>query len=493
MKIFLAGYNIDNEVIEDLKKNSPPREDVTPETLSAAYARISRDPRPANELRAVSRQEVMKARSSNKSIIFKMGHHSVAEHAVFNFDIIGVSRLAIEEIEKFRLCSYTEKSQRYIKLSEDIVLPEEIKKSGLQDIFLNTVKAQNDLYHQLHERLEPHIFQHHKALAENPKKHTTLKGWAIEDARYVVCLAAEGQLGLTVNARNLEFMIRRFASHPLAELGELNLKIYDLVKDVAPSIILFTESNDFDATTYLDLKRSAADLPVHSSPADDLPVRLVGFTEDPDIKLISALLHSSTANSYSSCRQHASQLSPDEKKEIVKTAMQKMEFFDSVLREFEHVDLVFEMVVSATCFAQFKRHRMATLTAQNYDPDLGVTMPPAIQNIGAEKDFSDLIDRTNEAFHKLKRETPLGANYVLTNAHRRRILLKVNAREFYHISRLREDSTAQWDIQNIVMEMSALAQNVMPLTCLLIGGKDAYPQIYENVFGCPPKLKPPEF
>ena len=173
--------------------------------------------------------------------------------------------------------------------------------------------------------------------------------------------------------------------------------------------------------------------------------------------------------------------------------MQKMEFFDSVLREFEHVDLVFEMVVSATCFAQFKRHRMATLTAQNYDPDLGVTMPPAIQNIGAEKDFSDLIDRTNEAFHKLKRETPLGANYVLTNAHRRRILLKVNAREFYHISRLREDSTAQWDIQNIVMEMSAMAQNVMPLTCLLIGGKDAYPQIYENVFGCPPKLKPPEF
>jgi len=476
MKVYLAGYNVDSEVIEDLKKNSPPREDVTPETLSAAYARISRDPRPANELRAIARQEVGRARRSNQNIIFKMGHHSVAEHAVFNFDIIGVSRLAIEEIEKFRLCSYTEKSQRYIKLSEDIVLPEEIKKSGLQDLFFNTVKAQNDLYHNL-----------------NQKKHTLLKGWAIEDARYIVSLATEGQLGLTINARNLEFMIRRFASHPLAELGELGLKIYDLVKDVAPSIILFTEANDFDAKTYVDLKEKASGLTGSSSHPDEQSVRLVGFTEDPDTKLISALLHTSTDLSYSLCQQHASRLSLEEKREIVKTAMQKMEFFDSVLREFEHVDLVFELVISATCFAQFKRHRMATLTAQNYNPGLGVTIPPSIQEIGAEKDFMDIIERTDEAFNLLNEKTSRGADYVLTNAHRRRVLLKVNAREFYHISRLREDATAQWDIQNVVRIMSDLAKKVMPLTCLLIGGKDAYPEIYQNIFGCPPKLKPPEY
>ena len=105
MKIILAGYNLDSEVIEELKKSSPSREDITPETLSASYARISRDPRPIDELRRVARKEVERARRSNRTIIFKMGHHSVAEHAVFNFDIIGVSRLAIEEIEKFRLCS----------------------------------------------------------------------------------------------------------------------------------------------------------------------------------------------------------------------------------------------------------------------------------------------------------------------------------------------------------------------------------------------------
>src|SRR5512136_943832 len=126
MKIVLAGYNVDSAVLDELRRNSPPREDVTPETLSASYARISRDPRPADELRRAARAEVDKARRSNQTIIFKMGHHSVAEHAVFNLDVMGVSRLAIEEIEKFRLGSYTEKSQRYITLGSDFVVPEEI-------------------------------------------------------------------------------------------------------------------------------------------------------------------------------------------------------------------------------------------------------------------------------------------------------------------------------------------------------------------------------
>lgn len=56
-----------------------------------------------------------------------MGHSSIAEHAVFNLDILGVSRLAVETIERFRLCSYTEKSQRYVRLEE---ITSSRKKSG---------------------------------------------------------------------------------------------------------------------------------------------------------------------------------------------------------------------------------------------------------------------------------------------------------------------------------------------------------------------------
>ena len=84
MKINLAGHNADRYF---LKKGA------TPETLSAAYARISRSEDPVDVIRDKARRGVAKARRSNQNII-GMGHHSVAEHAVFNFDVIGISRLA---------------------------------------------------------------------------------------------------------------------------------------------------------------------------------------------------------------------------------------------------------------------------------------------------------------------------------------------------------------------------------------------------------------
>jgi len=492
MKVLLAGYNIDREVIEELKKNSPFRQDVTPETLSASYARISRDPRAVDELRAVARAEVERARRSNQNIIFKMGHHSVAEHAVFNFDIIGVSRLAVEEIEKFRLCSYTEKSQRYQSLTDDFVIPEEIKKAGKQEIFIKAIKAQNALYHKLYDKLKPYFFKKNKALAENPKKHSLLNGWAKEDARYVVSLATEGQLGMTINARNLEFLIRRFASKKMEELKELNNKIYALAKEVAPSIILFTEANDFDSKTYHELGEKVRRLlKKEKTKVKDELVHLVDFTPEADTKVIASLLHTSSSLPYEECLKKARKFRPEEKKDFLKTAFKYTEFYDSPLREFEYVSLTYNLVVSASCFAQLKRHRMITMTCQNYNPGLGVTMPSSIEDIGARKEFMEIIEETNHVYSNLKKEVNQAADYILTNAHRKRVLLNVNARELYHISRLREDASAQWDIREVAKKMSELAAEVMPLTCLLLGGKDVYPDIYRHLFGRNPKLFPP--
>jgi thymidylate synthase ThyX len=430
-----------------------------------------------------------------------MGHHSVAEHAVFNFDIIGVSRLALEEIEKFRLCSYTEKSQRYIRLGDDFVIPEEIRMAGLDRAYVRTVRAQNSLYHGLYERLKPYLFNKYGGLAENPKNHPVLEGWAKEDARYVVSLATEGQVGLTINARNLELLIRRFAAKKLAELRGLNERIYALASEVAPSIILFIKATDFDARTLNEFEEAtralfmdkgrAGEKRTPRRPAGEEHVTLAEATADGDDRILAALLHTSSALPYSLCLRRARWLTPAEKKEIIKTALRHMEFYDFPPREFEYADLTFSLLVSASCFAQLKRHRMATLTAQDYDPALDVTVPPSIEAIGAGHEFRDLIARTNETYSTLLPKTGPAAAYVLTNAHRRRVLLKVNVRELYHISRLREDPTAQWEIREIVGRMSDLARKEMPLSCMLLGGKDRYPALYEKIFGQPPKLSPP--
>ena len=127
------------ELIQERLATDISLEAFTPETLSAAYARISRDPKHVTELRRAARFSVARARKSNENIIFGLGHASVAEHATFNFDISGISRLASETLQSHRLLSFTEKSQRYITIGEDYVVPPEICGSDFEASFLEFV------------------------------------------------------------------------------------------------------------------------------------------------------------------------------------------------------------------------------------------------------------------------------------------------------------------------------------------------------------------
>jgi hypothetical protein len=170
-----------------------------------------------------------------------------------------------------------------------------------------------------------------------------------------------------------------------------------------------------------------------------------------------------------------------------------MEFYDFPPREFEYADLTFSLTISASCFAQLKRHRMATMTAQDYAPSLGVTVPLSVAAVGAGGEFRKLIAQTDEAYAALRPAAGPAAAYVLTNAHRRRVLLKVNVRELYHISRLREDPTAQWEIRQVAGRMSGLARKEMPLAGMLLGGKEDYPAVYRRIFGTDPKALPPRY
>jgi flavin-dependent thymidylate synthase len=486
MKIILAGYNLDCSAIDTLKAGITSRECLTPETVAAAYARISRDPRPVNELREIAVTEVEKARQSNRNIVFAMGHSSIAEHAVFNMDILGISRLAVEEIERSRLASYTEKSQRYVTLTDDFVITEEIRNGGMEADFVSAVGKQNRFYHKLYESLRTYVFDKHRDLAGDPANRSLLEGWAKEDARYIISLATETQLGMTVNARTLELMIRRLASSPLSEAREVGRRLYEVAVNIAPSLIRYVEPTDYDLLTGGGLKAAAQRVEVKSGcgkvpPVDD-EVILVHATPDADDRVVAALLHSFSNISLRECLCQAAKMDDCEKEDIVKTACRHMRSYDSVLREFEHVDLHFELTISATCFAQLKRHRMATITCQGYNPSLGVTVPSAVCEVGMEPAFREIIAMTDEIYGKLKQTVPAAAAYILTNAHRRRVSMKINARELYHIARLRGDQFAQWDIRRVAEKMTEAGRRAMPLTLMLATGKDGFGRLYDKIF-----------
>jgi len=526
MKILLAGYNIDREIIDEIKyklnewkeKLKPSqfavlnenethkivesiytelaalsvKDNITPETVSAAYARISRNPAPVNELRRMAREEVDNARKLNRNIIFELGHSSVAEHAVFNIDVIGVSRYIIEEIEKFRLNAYTEKSQRYILLDDDYVIPEEINNSTHLELFNATIKLQNNFYHKLYEKLLPYVYKTNTEHAGDDKNKSRLEGLAKEDARYVLSLACEAQLGMTINARNLELMLSRAASHPLAEVREFSEKLFSEVSHIAPSVIKYPDATDYFTNAKNDITDAARPLLTKylpetittekEHPFTGQDVKILQFTPQPHILIAASLIFSNTNHSMQESIHTAMKMQSEELLTLVKASWRRMKQWDSVMREFENVTILYEIVLSASCFGQLKRHRMTTQLCQGYDPELDVTVPDSILAVGMENEFRQLIDLVNEAYYTIKRDAPHAAPYILTNAHRKRILLQANVRELYHISRLREDIHAQWDIRNIAGQMIELAGKAVPVVLEFACGKDRFNERKKELF-----------
>ena len=436
MNIQLAGYNTDAQ-----------NGGNTPETLSASYARISRDPRPINVLRKEAAEEVEKARASNRCIIFDYGHGSVAEHAVFNFDILDVSRLAAEELQSFRLASFTEKSQRYIRIGEDLVIPPELS-SDSQRSYGECASKLFQLYNRIYDCLRS------SGLAPDRAK---------EDARYVLPLATSCQMGMTVNARELELMVRRMSCHPFEEVRSIAAGLLELVMEAAPSLFLFLKPTAMDTFAH-------SSSPIESPPPD----RVVLLDCDDDSKVGSLLIQWSRGSSLDTAAVAWSELDGEGREELFMDALSGLGIHDPLPRIWEFFRAEFQLVLSATAYAQLKRHRLCSRLVSVYDPVLGATVPASISHAGLEDDFMRGISEAERTAGSLGKLYP----YMLTNAHRRRVVLSMNGRELYHFSRLREDAHAQWDIREIAHEMMSALKEKAPLTFILSGGKSQVSDLF---------------
>lgn len=497
MQIKLAGYNVETDILEELETagHAP----LTPETFSSAYARISRSEKDVTSLRQEARADVDKARKSNKKIIFEMGHHSVAEHAVFNFDMLGVSRLAMEEIEKFRLVSYTEKSQRYVTLDGDYVVPAEISDRESLVQFKHIIKLQNNFYKKAYEVLKEYLFTLYPQHRDKKAERKVVEGWAKEDARYILSLATEGQLGMTINARNLEHMFRRFALSSHQEVRQIGSIIHGLVARIAPSLILFPEPSAFEKDLASEQIRQL--FAAHVSEMDTeatgfaasaesgiFPLKILDFSSNSDEKVLAALFVRYLGIDYQQANYIISLMSDTDKEEIFKSMFARMEFFDAPPREFELPDITFQAIVCASNFAQLKRHRLASLITGEYQLKLGNVIPENIKITKLDQEFYEIISQTNDAYEQLKKKHGPAADYILTNSHCRRVVMKMNLREAYHFIRLRADEHAQWDIRQLAFALAERIHSKMPLTAMLLCGKSDYSERYQSIYGQQPSF-----
>jgi len=175
-----------------------------PDALVAAAARLCYRDVTAADLLKGEEEELSKGLIEH---LWKSGHLSTFEHASFTFAVDGLSRVASHQLVRHRVASFSQQSQRYVKMdgSETAVIPPSVAAiPEAAAFFEKQVRSAHETYKKLIEL-----------------------GIPAEDARFILPHGWETRLVLTMNARELHhfFHLRlcRRAQWEIRELARLML------------------------------------------------------------------------------------------------------------------------------------------------------------------------------------------------------------------------------------------------------------------------------
>ncbi|MFA9397118.1 MAG: FAD-dependent thymidylate synthase [Clostridiaceae bacterium] len=169
------------------------------------------------------------------NMLMNLGHESPIEHVSFTFAIEGISRTLSHQLVRHRIASYSQQSQRYVKLNQfEYIIPPEIEAiEEAKTIYIKQMQEIQNSYDKLAEILKD------KYIKENMNEKQAEKK-AIEDARYVFPNACETKIVVTMNARSLmNFFKHRCCSRAQWEIREMADLMLSEVKKVAPTLFKY--------------------------------------------------------------------------------------------------------------------------------------------------------------------------------------------------------------------------------------------------------------
>lgn len=148
--------------------------------------------------------------------VLELGHFSTLEHSSFTFAIEGISRACSHQLVRHRIASFSQQSQRYVKLKDpDFAIPKSISsRSAASEKFTDVLEKIETTYAELLDM-----------------------GIAAEDARYILPNAAETKIIMSANARSLlNFFELRLCTRAQSEIRQLATLMRDEARAVAPNL-----------------------------------------------------------------------------------------------------------------------------------------------------------------------------------------------------------------------------------------------------------------
>ncbi len=436
---------------------------LTEEEIAVAFAMTSRRPEPFDEIAEQVTRE--KAADFHERWVLGYGHSSVAEHAVVHLAVENISRLACDTLEDNRLASYTEKSSRYQVMPPDYFhVPMELKESAeLLSVYGATCRGLFAHYRTLIDGAMAHLGETlpQRARESANSYNLRLRRLATDSCRSVLPAATLTNVGVTANARVLEHAISKLMSSGLMEQRELGERLRHQARQITPTLIKYAERNPY-LEAVLQRDRQMA-LPF-ATPSGQQPsgAMLVHFDPMAEEKVATALLFSQSSGGYANAWEQVLQMSREERMQLVEALVENLGDHDAILREFELVDYVFELVMDYGALREFRRHRMQSCYSQALEVAAGYKTPELVQEAGMNEEYRRAMELAEEGYRHVAKRSPQAAQYLVTHGHYQRVLAKINLRECYHLFKLRTSREAHESIRAPMLEAMRLAVEVHP-------------------------------
>ena len=436
--------------------------DLTEEQLAVVFAMTSRRPEAFDEIAEQVTQE--KAADFHERWVVGYGHASVAEHAIIHMAVENISRLACDTLEDNRLGSYTEKSSRYQVLPQGYFhTPGELdSQPTLKELYINACEALFEAYGRIVDGTIEYLG------TVTPKRdgerdnayRLRLRRDATDSCRFVLPAATLTNVGVTMNARLLEHAITKLLSSELAEERDLGEELKDKGRQIAPTLVKYAAKNEHLAASSEAQAGIAGRLASSEGPGAD--VALVHHDPLAEQKVAAALLYRFSHQPYSQVWDRVRDMADDELAELFDACLSQVGDHDAPPRELEMVEYTFDLTLDYGAYREFKRHRMQTYIPQPLTVANGYLTPDLIVYAGLGDDYSKIMEGTAKAFDQVAELAPTVAPYLVTHAHRRRVLAKMNLRECFHLFKLRTQAQAHFSIREPIKRAMELTMDVHP-------------------------------
>jgi thymidylate synthase ThyX len=455
---------------------------LSPETIAVAFAKTSRAPESFREIAEGLSDE--KSAQFHEKWVVGYGHASVAEHAVLHFAIENVSRVAMEAIESNRLASYTEKSTRYQKWgADDFAIPPELDGHPLRDEFVSTVRLLFAAYAGSLDPARDIIVGRtpHRDGETDEARDRRVRSQYVDSCRFLLPSAALANAGMTANARVIENAVRKFLSHPLAEVRAIGERVKEVAKGEVPTLIKYAESIPYLVETQKVLSVKRLTFNVQRSTSDFCV--LVDYDHHGEQKALAAVLYRFGEMTYADAFDHVKGRNKAERAQLAESLLGRLDRHDIPLRELEYCNYTFDLVMDQGAYAEFKRHRMMTQTPQLLTTRLGYDVPRLIEDAGFRPQYESAMKQAAETYEKLAAWNPHVAQYVVPNGFRRRVLAQFNLRTAYHFCQLRAAANAHYSIRKIAERVAEEIQRVHPaLSAFMTLPEETWRDVEGNYF-----------